>query len=227
MPALPPAANARYTALLIDLDGVIRHWPGSDAAIETGHGLPVSAIRKAAFAPDLLLAAITGRITDQAWRQHTVERLAREFDSTSAAQAVAQWSANPGAVDQRTLAVLGACVAGLRVVLLTNATSRLGEDLRSLGLHRHFAAVVNSSDVGVAKPAAEIFRIALERAGATADRALFIDDVPANVEAAWALGIRSHQFTAHAAMSAFLQQAGVLRRQPHAIAGPPQAADSP
>jgi len=98
-------------------------------------------------------------------------------------------------------------------VLLTNATSRLGEDLRSLGLHRRFAAVVNSSDVGVAKPAAEIFRMALERAGATADRALFIDDTPANVQAARALGIRSHRFTAHAAMSTFLRHAGVLRHE--------------
>ena len=214
MPALSPASSARYAALLIDLDGVIRHWPRCDAAIETGHALPVGAIRKVAFAPDLLLPAITGRVTDQAWRQNTAERLGREFSSTNAAQAVAQWSAHPGEVDHRTLAVLGACDAGLRIVLLTNATSRLGEDLRSLGLHRRFTAVVNSSDVGVAKPAAEIFRIALERAGATADRALFIDDTPANVEAAWTLGIRSRRFTAHAAMSAFLHQAGVLRRQP-------------
>ncbi len=213
MGALLPASSERYAVLLIDLDGVIRRWPRSDAAIETAHALPVGAIRKVAFAPDLVLPAITGRVTDQAWRQHTANRLGREFGSTHAAQAVAQWTAHPGEVDHRTLGILGACVAGLQVVLLTNATSRLADDLHSLGLHQRFAAVVNSSDVGVAKPAAEIFRIALERVSTTPDRALFIDDTAANVEAASALGILSHRFTAHAAMSTFLRHAGVLRRE--------------
>ena len=47
-------------ALLIDLDGVIRLWPATqDADAEIAVGLPDGAIKRVAFAADLLLPAIT------------------------------------------------------------------------------------------------------------------------------------------------------------------------
>jgi len=50
---------------------------------------------------------------------------------------------------------------------------------------------VDSSEVGVRKPAPEIFAIALERLGGPApERTLFLDDFAGNIEAAERLGMR-------------------------------------
>jgi 2-haloacid dehalogenase len=51
-----------------------------------------------------------------------------------------------------------------------------------------------SGEVGVAKPDPAIFGLFLERFGLTAEEIVFIDDSPANVAAARALGIESIRF---------------------------------
>jgi putative hydrolase of the HAD superfamily len=52
-------------ALLIDLGGVIRTWRSQDDPdTERAYGLLPGAIRRVAFAPERLLPAITGRVTD-------------------------------------------------------------------------------------------------------------------------------------------------------------------
>lgn len=51
---------------------------------------------------------------------------------------------------------------------------------------------VVSGREGVAKPDPRIFEIALERFGVAAERALFVDDVEENCEAAAALGMMTH-----------------------------------
>jgi FMN phosphatase YigB (HAD superfamily) len=60
-------------------------------------------------------------------------------------------------------------------------------------LARHgFLALVDhvtlSSEVGRVKPAQEIFHAALQAAGVEAAEAIFVDDTPANVDGAYALG---------------------------------------
>lgn len=56
---------ATTRAVIFDLDGVVRHWPGEDiAAIEQRHRLPPGTLFAEAFDPSLLLDAITGRCTD-------------------------------------------------------------------------------------------------------------------------------------------------------------------
>lgn len=75
------------------------------------------------------------------------------------------------------------------LVLVTNATLGLENDLELPGLSDLADHVVSSARVGVVKPDREIYRIAAERAGAGTDRCLFIDDRLENVEAAVALGM--------------------------------------
>jgi putative hydrolase of the HAD superfamily len=62
---------------------------------------------------------------------------------------------------------------------------------RSVPLDEICHHVVDSSEVGVRKPDARIFEIALERLGGIDPaRAIFVDDFEANVAAAQALGMR-------------------------------------
>jgi putative hydrolase of the HAD superfamily len=58
-----------------------------------------------------------------------------------------------------------------------------------------FDGLVLSCELGLAKPDAEIFKIALTRAGVNAQEAAYFDDIQLFVDAAAALGIQARQFT--------------------------------
>lgn len=77
-----------------------------------------------------------------------------------------------------------------KVVLLSNAMgSWLADILRQKGLVELFDEIVLSSLVGLVKPEAEIYRLALSRADSQPSEAVFIDDNPKNVAGAGAVGI--------------------------------------
>lgn len=205
----PSCSAVPRSTLLIDFDGVIRRWKDNDAAIEARFGLPVGAIRAVAFSPRLLTPAILGVVSDESWRASVVAELERQH-AAAAGEIVRLWSEPPGEVDAETTAILARCRPGVRLVLATNATSRLDRDLQALGLANRFHAVVNSSEVGATKPSAVFFEAALRRAGVRADEALFVDDSLANVEAAASVGMLAHLFCGHDALRAFLQESEAL-----------------
>jgi HAD superfamily hydrolase (TIGR01509 family) len=201
-------------ALLIDLDGVIRTWRAQDdPAAEVGFGLPPGAIRRVAFAPERLLPAITGQVADPIWRAQIGAELARRFPGADAAAAVNWWSSPFGEVDAEVLGLLRACRRRAAVALVTNATSRLPDDLRRLGIAGAFDYVINSSAVGAAKPAPAIFAAALAAAGVAAAEALFVDDTPGHVEAARGLGLAAHHYTGAAGLREKLLALGLLPQE--------------
>jgi putative hydrolase of the HAD superfamily len=198
-------------ALLIDLDGVIRTWrQQEDPAAEAGFGLPAGAIRRAAFAPERLLPVITGQIPDPVWRAQIRAELTRSFPEADAAGAVSWWSSPHGEVDAAVVELLRVCRRRAAVVLVTNATSRLPDDLRQLGITALFDHVVNSSVVGAAKPDPIIFSAALAAAGVAVADALFVDDTPGHVEAARRQGLAGYHFTEPAGLRDELQARGLL-----------------
>ncbi|AXK36111.1 HAD family phosphatase [Streptomyces armeniacus] len=178
-----------YDAVLCDIDGVLRHWPPADA-VEQANGLPVGALAAAAFAPARLHPAITGEVTDEQWRVAVAADLADRYGSAGRARAVvAAWSEFVPAVDQEVVALLGRLRGVASVALVSNATTRLEQDLARQGLDGLTDAVVNTSRIGVAKPDPRVYRIAAERLGAPAARCLFVDDTEANVVAAREAGM--------------------------------------
>ena len=197
------------TALLIDVDGVLRRWPADDAELERRHGLPRGSLHEAAFDPPLLAALVEGRIDDAAWHAQAVQVLHDRHPAADVAGAVAQWSAGIGDIDRELLAVLDDCVVQRRV-LVSNGSTRLRRDLAAHGLGDYFHAVVNSSEIGVAKPATAFFAAALAAAGTDAGRAVFIDDSAGHVAAATALGLRAHRYVDVAGARAFLRACGLL-----------------
>lgn len=79
---------------------------------------------------------------------------------------------------------------GYRIGVVSNAEGRVEQDLYAAGFDGLLDAVVDSHVVGVEKPDPAIFRIALERMGASAETAIFLGDVPSvDVEGARAAGI--------------------------------------
>jgi putative hydrolase of the HAD superfamily len=57
-----------------------------------------------------------------------------------------------------------------------------------------FDTLVISAEVGVMKPELKIYRIALEQLKVKSNEAVFVDDMPANVEAARTLGMQGILF---------------------------------
>ena len=196
--------------LLTDLDGVVRQWPRGDSSLEESHGLPAGIIARTAFAPDLLHQAITGVIEDEAWREEVRRQLQALHPGAEAGAAVAAWSEPAGVVDAEVRDLLAQVRGRCRVGLITNATSRLTRDLARLELAGHFDFIINSSEVGHAKPSPVIFAHALEVAGVAPGEAAFIDDTLANVQAAAALGIHAHHFAGPAPLREWLGALGLV-----------------
>jgi putative hydrolase of the HAD superfamily len=83
-----------------------------------------------------------------------------------------------------------------RLAILSNATDRLGAMLSDqLGVSESFELIVNSSEIGVAKPDESAYSIALELLVASPGQVLFIDDQLRNTRAAEKLAIKSLVFT--------------------------------
>ena len=186
----------RVAVMLIDLDGVLRLWPNAHSC-EEEHGLPSGSVSRAAFAAPLLEQAITGRITDREWRAEVSRQLTLGYPEARAREAVEAWSAPFGSVNAEVLEMVAAARKHCVVGLVSNATDRLTKDLAALGLAAHLDFVVNSSDIGFAKPRPEIFAHALARTESQPEATVFVDDTASNVAAADALGIRSHHFSCH------------------------------
>ncbi len=89
--------------------------------------------------------------------------------------------------------------------LISNAWSGLRSVIVNEKLDDAFDAMIISAEVGVAKPDAGIFRLALEKLGIEPQEAVFVDDVLVNVEAAQAVGMHAIQFTRTEAVLAELK----------------------
>lgn len=87
--------------------------------------------------------------------------------------------------------------AGFRTGVVTNNVREFSAGWRGLlPVDELFEFVVDSCEVGVRKPSHGIFRIALEMLGdVEAGECIYLDDYPANVEAANALGMRGIHVT--------------------------------
>lgn len=79
--------------------------------------------------------------------------------------------------------------------IISNAT----DDTRPViegrwGMADAFDAIILSAEVGVMKPDARIFHIALQALGVQPSEAVFVDDFPQNIEGARAIGMHAIQF---------------------------------
>ncbi|MFE3452211.1 HAD family hydrolase [Nonomuraea sp. NPDC059194] len=185
--------TSSYDAVLSDLDGVLRQFDhAAQADIEARYGLPLI---KTAFAPERILPATLGQITEAQWVESIAEALGGDERARAAS---AEFAQVPFWVDEEVRALLAKAQERVPVILLTNAMDTLESHLDLLGL-THFAdAVVSSARVGLAKPDPRIYELAAEVAGVAPERCLFVDDRLENVEAARALGMAGVHFTAAA-----------------------------
>jgi epoxide hydrolase-like predicted phosphatase len=93
-----------------------------------------------------------------------------------------------------------------KVGLISNAWSGLRPWIIDKKFDDAFDAMIISAEVREAKPAPAIFQIALEKLEVAPAEAVFVDDFPANVTGARAVGMHAIQFTQPAQALAELDQ---------------------
>lgn len=114
------------------------------------------------------------------------------------------------AIDDSVLLARELRTAGYRTLALTNFSAETWPRARALyPFLDEFEAAVVSGHEGVCKPDAAIYRLLCTRHGVQAERAVFIDDSPHNVEGARAVGMAALHFTDPARLRADLAALGV------------------
>lgn len=190
------AQERTFEAVLCDLDGVLRqHDEAAVEQLEGKHGVPPGTLLAAALAEEVLQPAILGEVSDDEWRRNVAARLLPDYGIEVAADLVSEWSGIVGTVDAQVRAALAEVrEAGARVALMSNATTRLEDELEVLGLAGEFDAVVSSARLGVAKPEPAVYFAAAQLVETDVARCLFVDDTAINVEVAQAVGMQGHVF---------------------------------
>ncbi|MFE9189156.1 HAD family hydrolase [Micromonospora sp. NPDC007208] len=194
-------ARERATALLLDLDGVLRRFdPAVAAEVEREYGLADGVLLEIAMQWGRLQPVLTGRLSHAEWVSSVADALAEPAGGPDRARAaVEQWQRYRGEVDTEVLDfVREVRAAGIRVGLATNATDLLDADLTALGLVGELDVVVNSSTLGVHKPAPEYFQVACQALATPPARVLFVDDEDWAVRGARSAGLSAHRWGGHA-----------------------------
>ncbi len=196
--------------VIIDLDGVIRHWdPQHLPAAEVALGLPAGTLAAVAFEEDRLARVMDGRLPFAAWCAEIGATVAAAHGVDPAAAgdvlATSGWE-----VDLSVIDLVAAVRERVPVALLSNASTQLAADLDRSGIAGAFDAVVGSADIGHAKPAHAAFAAAADAIGVPLERCLFVDDTVGHVEAARAYGVRAEVFTDRDALRELFDELGLL-----------------
>ncbi|EWM65466.1 MULTISPECIES: HAD-IA family hydrolase [Micromonospora] len=190
-------SRERATALLVDFDGVLRRWdPAVAAGVEREYGLTEGVLGEIAMSWGLLQPVLTGQVSHAQWMVSVADALTPAVGADRARAAVQEWQSYRGEVDPEVLAfVREVRAAGIRVGLGTNATDLLDADLAALDLTDELDVIVNSSVVGVHKPAKEYFQAACEALETPPGRVLFVDDEDRSVAGARVAGLSAHRWS--------------------------------
>ena len=199
-------------ALILDLDGVIRHWHNDEfTALAESVGLSREDLGDIAFEPELLAAGMTGAVVFEDWADE-IGRRAGALHGCDAAAVTAGFAALGWTIDEEVLDLIREvrAVGRVKVALFSNASTRLEADLESCGLDAAFDVVFNSARLGLAKPDAEAFRTVATLLEVPIERCLFVDDTLPNVEGARAAGMQAEPFTGITELRSLFDRAGLL-----------------
>ena len=143
-----------------------------------------------------------------------VARLTARFPEH--AEAIAAWKSRwwemfSGPILETTDAIEALHARGVPMFGLTNLSDEVAEG--TLTMHPAFGLlsdIVVSGREGLIKPDPRLYAVACERARMTAGELLFVDDSPANIAAAAALGFHTHLFEDPSTLAPALRRHGLL-----------------
>ena len=193
--------------ILSDLDGVIRIWDNSELfELERQCGLPHRALFALAFESVLLHQAVTGKITDEAWRREVTSRFGDRYPDLDSGQFMHLWQEASYKVNEAVLQAFRSHFPQAQVLLATNGTTKLDSDLKKMGLSERFASIYNSASMGSAKPEPGYYHHILSNLGAGPSEIIYVDDSQKNIHAGTELGLITHCFEHIPGLHGFLTE---------------------
>lgn len=201
----------RFDAVIFDMDGVLctYDFEARLAYIERMSGCPAVQVRRAIFESGFEDEADRGELTADAYMAGIAARVgktvSRELWLTARAAAMAP---NAEVLDmaQTVSRRLPVAVLTNNGALLEGALGDVFPDLRAV----FGARIFFSCALGIAKPEPAVYRLVLDRLGATSGRGLFIDDMPEYIAGARRAGLVTHLFRDAPTLRAALMNAGLL-----------------
>jgi glucose-1-phosphatase len=180
---------------LFDLGGVVCEFDPSRrlARLSALSGLPETEVHARIWQSGLAAEFDRGRYTSREWHHLVSERL----DLTCEFDLMEEVFLSALRVNEAVVALLDDLDRHLRVALFTDNPTLLRDAIprRFPALHSRFAPTIFSCELGLVKSDRGAFERALERLNAPPHEVLYIDDVPANVEAAHDVGMLGYHFT--------------------------------
>jgi epoxide hydrolase-like predicted phosphatase len=173
--------------LLVDFGGVLTsNVFDSFAAFCRAEGLPPDTVRDLfradPAARDLLGDLETGRVTEAEFEARFAPMV-----GVGEAGLIGRLFAGMRPDERMLEGVAAARRAGVRTGLVSNSWGEEGYDRSRFA--ELFDAVVISGEIGIRKPAPEIYALAAERLGRPPERCVFVDDLPGNLKPALAIGM--------------------------------------
>lgn len=184
-------------AVVFDIGSVLEVIDDSlfPGPFERRHGLAPGSV---AAACDWPADPLVGAMTEAETRAHWQRRLGLTDDQVDELVAD-QWRWYVGTLDQTLFDWFArARSRGLKTGIVSNSGPGAREAERHYGFEAITDDIVYSHEVGLRKPDPEIFALATSRLGVRTGEVVFLDDVPANVDAARAAGWHAvlHEATA-------------------------------
>lgn len=175
-------------AVIFDFGGVLMRTLDQSGrrAWEMRLGLPERGIAQIVFSSETSIRAQLGELPEEAvW-----EQVAATFGLGAEEMADLKhhfWDGDR--LDQELIAFMRELRPRYKVAILSNAWNTARRVFTKYGLDEVTDLMVISAEEGVMKPHPRIYEITLERLGVQAPEAVFVDDMPENVQAARDLGM--------------------------------------
>ena len=180
-------------AVFFDLGGVIvrTEYQAPRQQLAERLGMEYEDLNKIVFDSETGIQAATGAITSQQHWEAVMKRLKRPIEEIISIRD--EFFAGD-IIDRELLNFLRSLRGPYQTGLISNAWSDLRDYLLREKMIDAFDQLIISAEVGVAKPEARIFQIALERAGVNPGEAVFVDDFYANIDGAEKVGMKGIHF---------------------------------
>ncbi len=197
-------------AVAFDMGGVIELNDGRNILEEIAEmvGAPIVDFKKAYWERNHL-----SNVENMSWENMIME-VVRVFNKTSEAEKrvrefVRRYN-NEKIINRELVTWFPALRRiGLKVAILSNATSELRGKLEQLGIAPLVDEIVVSGEIGYQKPHKEAFDVLFQRLGLRSDEVVFIDDSAKSLEKANEIGYIPIQFKDNEQLRADLAEIGV------------------
>jgi putative hydrolase of the HAD superfamily len=180
-------------AVFFDFGGVIMRteYQSPRQKLAERFNMDYDEIDRAVFGSDSARRASLGEITEE---KHWAEIAKRFKQPASQMQVFRDMFFGGDVIDRALVEHIRSLRGAYHTGLISNAWSDLREFITKEQVIDIFDTVIISAEIGVVKPSAGIYEIALKQANVKADEAVFVDDMPANIEACEKIGMKGVLF---------------------------------